>query len=229
MKIPDFDYTGHLPPYQGNPALSSNNMSPYSTSLLEVVKRFGHTKHRRNILKLFIQFREELYNSGISEGYQWIAGSFITQKEKFLGEEPGDVDVVTFYSVDKVVGEKVKADYKSSDGKHFLRRDYAKEQWKTDAFFINLHPKNIHKIIDDTRYWFGLFGHKMLTITYTTMVGCVKCGTINETNAMLEHNHWKGLLRINLDQALDHLALEEIERRERDEEANDKRDTAGRD
>lgn len=215
MDIPYPDYTGHLPPYLIHPRWSEN-MSPYSTNLFEIVKRFGYTKHRRNILKLFIQFRKELYNNGISKGFQWVCGSFITEKEATIRENPIDIDVVTFYSVDKKTNEKMKGDYSNNKPDHFLNFKYTKKIWKTDAHYVNLDgEKNESEskvetsrcVIKLASFWFGLFGHT------------------RDDHPVCNYHHWKGMLLIDLNQVGDDLALKEIERRERDEEANEERNT----
>jgi hypothetical protein len=65
--------------------------------LISFVDRFSSSPERIAILHSLLQFREELYKSGITSGFQWLDGSFMENIETLESRPPNDMDVVTFY------------------------------------------------------------------------------------------------------------------------------------
>ena len=102
MSIPSWDPNRVLPPIRPDTPLEkqldSLNRSPYTAPLEEVVKRFATTLDRVALFQDFLRYRSALHEWGITEGFQWINGSFVENVEE--GSEPRspeDIDVVTFY------------------------------------------------------------------------------------------------------------------------------------
>src|SRR3546814_8995494 len=71
-------------------------MSPYSTSMTEIVSRFATSAERVAILRGLLDFRARLAGIDIVQGFQWIDGSFVEDCETVRQRPPLDVDVVTF-------------------------------------------------------------------------------------------------------------------------------------
>ena len=95
--IPPFNLSGVLPPYVGASPLDPAGLSPFDTSMREVVEALATSADRASILRGFISLREKLRALGITDGYQWCAGSFCEDIEALQGRSPSDVDVVTFF------------------------------------------------------------------------------------------------------------------------------------
>ncbi|KJK22076.1 hypothetical protein UB46_23440 [Burkholderiaceae bacterium 16] len=183
--IPDFNASGVLPPYVGEtPGGSSADMSPYDVSLLQVVQRFATTQVRRKILRGLLDYREALRNIGLTDGFQWLDGSFVEDIESSaLARAPNDIDIVTFFR--RPDQAKSPADWSAFvrlNTNLFQDRNAVKEQYSCDAFLVDLDIRP-DLIVDHTRYWLGLFSHQ-------------------RTSGM-----WKGMVRVSLDggdaQALD--------------------------
>ena len=75
------------------------NRSPYEASIGEFIRRFAVSPPRVALLQNLLDYRSDIYQAGIKEGFQWINGSFVEDIEN-KGEDgrpPNDIDVVTFY------------------------------------------------------------------------------------------------------------------------------------
>ncbi len=139
--------------------------------MTEIVDRFATTDERAEILEGLLDYREELRNHGLINGFQWIAGSFCENVEIIRGRAPGDVDIVTFaHRNTNDVGGWI--DFFMSNPQIF-DPTHAKITFKTDAYFVDLDIDQA-LIVDSTTYWAGLFSH--------------------QRNSHL----WKGMLRIPL-------------------------------
>src|SRR5258707_13269006 len=109
MPIPPFDSNSVLPPHLGDPRLS-NEISPYPCSSLELCDRFATSPDRVRILDGFLRLRALLRDHGMTDGFQWVDGSFLEDVENAEHRPPGDIDVVTFYwSVDADFSTKLIA------------------------------------------------------------------------------------------------------------------------
>lgn len=67
-----------------------------SSTLLDVVMRFGTSGERRHVLQGWLAHRAALHHLGLVSGFQWIDGSFVEDVETLRGRAPNDVDVVSF-------------------------------------------------------------------------------------------------------------------------------------
>jgi hypothetical protein len=63
--------------------------------MLMFCQRFGTTTPRRAILRGLLELREVLRGAGITDGCQWLDGSFVEDVERLRNRAPNDIDVVT--------------------------------------------------------------------------------------------------------------------------------------
>lgn len=160
--IPIFNHEGVLPPYLENPTNFEN--SPYKTYIGDIIYTFATSKQRCNILRGLITLRDKLFRLGFS-GFQWLGGSFVENISIREDREPNDIDVVNFvmhdiaeeYLVETLREHKIITLFKS------------KNYYLCDSYFVDISNNKRHKnispllynknIIDQTRYWYGLFSH----------------------------------------------------------------------
>ncbi|HRI61730.1 MAG TPA: hypothetical protein PK228_18460 [Saprospiraceae bacterium] len=109
-----FDERGHLVPYEITELKLSDFESFFVTGLED-------TAHRRALFQKYLSFVVGLKKTFDATFYQWVVGSFVTQKPL-----PGDVDVVTFLPYDLMI-QKIKV-------VNFLKTT-AKENYRIDAHF----------------------------------------------------------------------------------------------
>ncbi len=101
--IPQWDDNKVLPPIRPDTPEGQEHESlyraPYVASLEQFVTRFATTPERIELANKFLDYRGALYQYGISEGFQWINGSFVENIEGRAPDhrQPKDIDVVTFF------------------------------------------------------------------------------------------------------------------------------------
>jgi hypothetical protein len=71
--------------------------SPYPTTIDVLTQHFATSPKRGEILRGFLAFRQTLAGIGISDGFQWLNGSFSEHIEMREQRDPRDLDVVTFF------------------------------------------------------------------------------------------------------------------------------------
>lgn len=178
--IPAFDLSNVLPPFVGADATNKTLMSPYQATMLEVVERFASSPARVEILYGLLHYRNAIRSSGLTDGFQWLDGSFVENIEAIASRPPGDVDVVTFFR-----HPVPQSDWRAwcIANRHLFEPMRTKENYKCDAYGVDLNGPP-EAIVDQTRYWFGLFSHQR---------------GINRL--------WKGMVQVQLDAADDANAL----------------------
>lgn len=168
--IPSFNGSGVLPPFlPGNEPTSSAAMAPYRTSIKDLVAEFSGTPERVSILNGLLDFRRNLRNVGIEDGFQWIAGSFMEDCENNRGRPPNDVDVVTF-------ARRPTQHQKQDEWNQFVAANQnvfstrtVKAAHSCDAFYVDLYlPPEL--VVSRSRYWFGLFSHQRSTYLWKGML-----------------------------------------------------------
>lgn len=171
--IPPFSLSGVLPPYVGVSPADPTGLSPFDTSMRELAETFGTTADRADILRGLIALRDNLRNLGITDGYQWCAGSFCEDVEKLQGRSPRDIDVVTFFV--RPFHDNDDAAWSAFVGANLAVFDanQTKTTFKCDAYFVDANSPP-HSMIAQVTYWHGLFGHQRVS------------------------HLWKGMLRIPL-------------------------------
>ena len=189
--IPNWDERGLLPPYLGE-AGALGNRSPYRVSLTAIVQRFGNTAARRELLAGLLDFRAALHQAGLTRGFQWVNGSFITDIMQIANREPRDIDVVTFFHLPDGYTE---TDMRNQSPEVF-DRGRNRDQYHVDAIFVGIESFDIHSLAHLFAYWNNLWSHTREEDTFTVQ--------------------WKGYLEIDLSDHEDpvaRIALDQAARR----------------
>nr|WP_139370320.1 hypothetical protein [Xanthomonas axonopodis] len=128
-------------------------MSPYAVSALEVVTTLGHSERRREILRGWLDHRAALRALGFDQGFQWLDGSFLEQKE------PNDLDLISFLFRPQtaLTAEELARLLHANRG--IFERGLVKTTYKLDAFFTDMNASPIG-LVNFTRYYLGLFSHR---------------------------------------------------------------------
>lgn len=165
MPVPAFTIDGVIPPYTGadGPGGTTEQMTPYEATPLEVVARFAGSDGRREILRHWLEHRQLLRDLGIQVGFQWLDGSFVEDKE------PNDLDLVTFFRRPAGAQTSLQMHGLMRANPATLMRRPIREARKLDAFFVDLDGSS-EGIIDATRYWCGLFSHRRVDGLWKGMV-----------------------------------------------------------
>lgn len=169
MSIPEWSVAGVLPPIRPGASGAHSDRSPYVTTVIELVLRFGETKQRRVILDGLLRYRAALHELGLTSGFQWVDGSFLEQTEVMEHRAPNDVDVVTFF--------ELPPRYDTQDA---LRRAATwlarqeKAEYLVDAYYSQLGQRMDRSHVRLVSYWYSLWSHRRDGI-------------------------WKGFLQIDLD------------------------------
>lgn len=175
--IPPWSSTGLLPPFVGTDATAPAGRSPYLTSALDLVQRFGTSPERIALLEGYLRYRKDLATNNCTIGFQWLDGSFVEHTELFRPSKPvpGDIDVVTFVDPSTLGASPGTAVIQLFDPNH------TKPTYHVDAYAVEL-GRDEAVLLNQTCYWYGLLSHQR--------------GTFN----------WKGILEIPLDTARDNQA-----------------------
>lgn len=174
LDIPDYTISGVLPPYLGITPTIPASMSPYLTTLTRIAAKMCGSDQRKAIFRGLIAYRQQLAQIGMTDGIQWLSGSFMEDIESLETRHPNDVDVVTFcHRPAHLVGDD--APWKAFFGANVALFDprQVKPIYKCDAYFVDLNSQAFN-VVNLTRYWFGLFSHRRGGL-------------------------WKGLLQVSLD------------------------------
>ena len=106
MVIPDWTSKAVIPmvrPVRPEEQALPENRSPFEATMTHVVERFAFTPQRARLIHNLIDYRNALYAAGITDGFQWINGSFVehveTRPRPGKAPRPDDIDIVTFVTV----------------------------------------------------------------------------------------------------------------------------------
>ena len=185
--IPDLNQSGVLPPFvvsSGGPT-NPSGMAPYKTSITEFVERYAFSKDRIAILQGLLAFRKELRKLGITNGFQWVDGSFVEDVEKNRGRSPNDIDLITFAMRPEGLGSEEEWRKLVTDNQGLFVPQDAKSNYSCDAYFVDLNLNPFH-IVNQTRYWFGLFSHQRDTSLWKGMVEIPIICDDDEASKLLE-------------------------------------------
>ena len=175
MPIPPFDHNLVLPPHLGN-STNPSELSPYPCTTVELCQQLGTSPERRRILDLFLNFRARLVSEGLTNGFQWLDGSFLEDIEKRENRPPKDLDVVTVYwGYDMPFQLQLMAKLPEFSNPMLAKASFSLDHYPFDASY---HPETT---VETSRYWISLFSHNRLAI-------------------------WKGMLRVELNTVADDLA-----------------------
>ena len=155
--IPEWDSRGLLPPYLGEAGASpdSSPRSPYYVSLAQMALRFGNTAARRELLNGLLAFRATLHQAGLTRGFQWVNGSFVTDIMQIANREPRDIDVVTFFHLpDGHTPESL-----AQELPELFDRNNNRTQYRVDALFTVLDNDNMRYMASRFAYFNSLWSH----------------------------------------------------------------------
>lgn len=171
MPLPAYDLGLVLPPFLGTSPGSSPSQSPYTADTEELVHRFGSSPARNVLLRGLLDLRAALRAIGIVNGFQWIDGSFVEDKERRLGVAPGDIDIVTVF--DRPTGHDDHAVWEAAMRPHanLFNPGYCKATYKCEAFYIDTGRKG-QRVATESAFWFGLFSHQRDTFRWKGVVRC---------------------------------------------------------
>ncbi|MEO6633181.1 MAG: hypothetical protein ABIN13_15705 [Mucilaginibacter sp.] len=151
--IPNFNHNHVIPPHLGNP-VNSSDLSPYTCTILEFCYHFAISKKRIEILKGYLTFRQRMASIGITQGFQWLDGSFLENIEVSETRDPNDLDLVTFYngtSSPDITDIKLLFP-------EFSSPSLSKANYKLDHYTVDFTYRPL-ATIELTRYWIQLFTH----------------------------------------------------------------------
>lgn len=149
--IPAWNQQGLLPPIEVlNP--TSVERSPYRVVLTDVMLRFAISPERRQILRGWLGYRAALHDMGLTDGFQWLDGSFMEQVETLENRPPRDMDVVTFLNL--------PADFAPTQQQaSALDNQAAKQEYRVDSYFVELNlPAN--ELVERSAYWYSIWSHR---------------------------------------------------------------------
>jgi len=172
MSIPAFDLGGVLPPFLGSRPGILAYQSPYHTDTEDLVLRFGTTPHRNQLLRGLLDLRAAFRTIGIVNGFQWIDGSFVEDKEGRGGSPPSDIDIVTVFERPAPLRDDVKWQAFAAAYLHTLfDPGYCKAHYRCEAFAIDLGMSGQNTAMLSA-FWFGLFSHQRDTFRWKGVVQC---------------------------------------------------------
>lgn len=169
--IPGFNDGGVLPPFVGGDATGELQLprSPYRGTMLSLVERFATSRERGTILRGLIGLRAALRAAGLTEGLQWIDGSFVEDCETVKGRAPGDVDVVNLLRRPAALADDDAWMAFLAANLALIDPAQTKATFHCDAYFIDLDTDRTF-VVEQTAYWFGLFSHQRDTFRWKGMV-----------------------------------------------------------
>lgn len=182
MPIPPFDHNNVLPPHLGDPRRIAE-LSPFPATSEEVCQRFATSPERRAILTGWLAFRRELTSLGVTNGFQWLDGSFLEDVEASDSRAPNDLDLITFFALPTGENPPDFLNRVNSTLPSFFDNRLSKADFFLDHFPVHLGAPG-PALVENTRYWSGLFSHNRDGI-------------------------WKGMLRIELNTPVEDTAADQ--------------------
>lgn len=176
IAIPDWNSQGFLPPI-------SAERSPYLVSLTDIVLRFGNSPERQSILTGFMEFRFALQDAGLTQGFQWVDGSFLEDIEMIEKRAPRDLDVVTFFHTPNNQTQRSLL----QAFPRLFNPAHTKVDYKVDAYFVQLNAGTPEPLVSRSTYWYSLWSHR-------------------------RNEQWKGYLKIDLSPMEDQVAKANLDK-----------------
>jgi len=142
MMKAEFDLRGNLKPYRIIPISYENFQEVFVAS-------FDGSSSRHGIFKNYENYLQELQEILNHDFYQWINGSFVSNKGY-----PRDIDLVTIIDYRDYENQKENIERKFASRK-------ARDIFKVDAYIVSQYPKKHPKYAfyqSDLAYWRNLFG-----------------------------------------------------------------------
>jgi hypothetical protein len=117
----------------------------------EIIEKLGFSMERLNLIDGLLRYREKIHDLGLTEGFQWINGSFAERVEELRGRPPGDIDVVSFVCLPVGMAQKDLA-------VHFNHAS-DKNDFYVDSYFVELGKPCDVRRIRNICYWFAMWSH----------------------------------------------------------------------
>ena len=168
-RLPPFTITGLLPPYIGTDPAYQPYMAPYATTVDVVAGQLPQSPARAAILRGFLAFRRALSQAGLTDGFQWLNGSFMELIELREARDPNDLDVVTFFHRPAHLRNAPDWDDFVQSNLSLFQPGLNRNQYYCDAYFVDLDIDPID-LVAQTRYWYGLFSHRRVTGEWKGMI-----------------------------------------------------------
>lgn len=136
----DFDNYGNLSPYE----VIETDLQSFQ---LFFVEKMENVEHRDKLFQDYLNYTKVLSKLVSNQFFQWINGSFVTQKNK-----PRDIDVASF--IDYQLIEKSQQELSA------YLYPLSREIYNVDAYIVKMYPDNDMKAVyskSGTLYWFHHF------------------------------------------------------------------------
>lgn len=160
VPIPDWTAEGVLPPVDAN-SPTSPTRSPYEVSLVDLIQRFGTSRERLRILDGFLRYRQGLHDAGLTEGFQWLDGSYMEYVEALENRPPNDIDVVSFIEFPEGMNEqKIRDRFSDAIGLSRSSRMLVKRSFMVDAFMVPLSSISAGELVELSTYWYSVWSHR---------------------------------------------------------------------
>lgn len=156
MVIPSWTMSGIVPPIRPGMSGASPDRSPYKSALTDFIDQFAINQARLNILAGLIKYRQALHEIGLTEGFQWLDGSFLEDVEGAENRTPRDIDVVTFYRRPKSLNESELAVKLT----HLLNTEHSKNRYHVDGYGFELGSAVEPYKIRMLTYWYSMWSHR---------------------------------------------------------------------
>lgn len=155
MVIPDWTSKAVIPmvrPVRREEQALQENRSPYEATMMHMVERFAFTPHQARLIHNLIDYRTALYAVGITDGFQWINGSFVehveTRPRPGKAPRPCDVDVVTFYHLPS---------QQTTETDDLFRVSATRQRFNIDGYGIPLGVEFTADEVEAVAYWYGMW------------------------------------------------------------------------
>lgn len=182
--VPAWNAHQVLPPIDVSNPVSALR-SPYVVTVEDFVTRYATTTERCAILNGYLTFRAELHAVGLTDGFQWVNGSFAENVEVLEARAPGDVDVVTFLND--------PADRAANLNPDLTDHAWVKLHRRVDHYWVELHQCSPEELVSYSAYWYSMWSHRRNSL----WKGFLKIGLGDQHD---------GAARLALDDAVDRLA-----------------------
>jgi uncharacterized protein DUF6932 len=159
VAIPAWNAQGVIPPINElNPTAAER--SPYVVSLTDLVLHFGSTLERRAVIEGFLRYRAALHEVGLTQGFQWLDGSFLEHVEMMEARAPNDIDIVTFY---RLPAGRSQRDLRLQAPELFptngAEHQHLKATYRVDAYVVHL-GMTAERLVERGTYWYSMWSHR---------------------------------------------------------------------
>jgi hypothetical protein len=163
--IPAWNQSGVLPPFVGTSPADRSGVSPYSATMREIAERFCTSPRRVQLFRGLVSFRKALLGVGISQGFQWINGSYLENVETVRGASPKDIDLVTLFVRPQLHQDQAAWNAFFVANRSLFDSKATAAAYGCEAFAIDV-GLSAFLVAPQITYWFGLFTHQRVTLIW---------------------------------------------------------------